>query len=284
MRKSILKTAFIAAMTLTANFVFAQDDEAGCKDHAFFNRMPNFYIYSCLESYNEVDVVVGVAKKQTIEGTINKYVYYIKDEVGKFPSVFQIIKNYENAILAKGGQKVYSTSKTDDDGFKGATFKMSNEGNTYWVSLDYFNGSDEASDGYNMSVIKVEEMKQEISANEMFEKVNSGNALALYINFDTGKSTIKSESQNIVDELFKMLNSNPALKITIEGHTDNVGNAASNKTLSEQRAASVKTALINKGISADRIKTAGYGQEKPIADNSTEDGRSKNRRVEIKKQ
>lgn len=284
MRKSIFKTVFIAAMTLTANFVFAQDDEAGCKDHAFFNRMSNFYLSSCSESFNEVDVVVGAAKKQTIEGTINKYEYYIKDEVEKFPSVFQIIKNYENAILAKGGQKVYLTSKYDDDGFKGATFKMSNEGNTYWVVLDYFNGRDEASDGYNMSVIKVEEMKQEISANEMFENVNSGNALALYINFDTGKSTIKSESQNIVDELFKMLNSNPTLKITIDGHTDNVGNAESNKTLSEQRAASVKTALINKGISADRIKTAGYGQEKPIADNSMEDGRAKNRRVEIKKQ
>ena len=81
-----------------------------------------------------------------------------------------------------------------------------------------------------------------------------------------------------------MLSGNPTLKMIIEGHNDNVGNPGSNKTLSEQRASSVKTALVNKGISTDRIKTVGYGQDKPIADNSTEDGKAKNRRVEIKKQ
>lgn len=126
-------------------------------------------------------------------------------------------------------------------------------------------------------------MKQDISANEMFEQLNSGQSLTLYINFETGKSTIKSESQPIVDEIYKMMKDNPSLKILIEGHTDNVGNKASNQTLSEQRAASVKTALVNKGIAADRINTVGYGQDKPIADNSTDEGRAKNRRVEIKK-
>lgn len=284
MRKLTFTTAMIAAMTLTANFLFAQDDAEGCKDHQFFNRMPNFYLNECKESFNEFEIVVGNTKKQTLEGTISSYVYYIKDGVEKLPSVFQIIKNYENAVLAKGGQKVYSTSKYDDDGFVGATFKMSNEDSTYWVTLNYFNGNFDATDGYYMSVAKIEEMKQEITANEMFEKVNSGNTLSLYINFDIGKSTIKSESQKIVDELYAMLKNNPTLKIQIDGHTDNVGSAVSNKTLSEQRATNVKTALVNKGISADRIKTAGYGQDKPVANNSTEDGKAKNRRVEIKKQ
>ena len=138
--------------------------------------------------------------------------------------------------------------------------------------------------GYDMVIVEKEAMKQEIQANEMFEKVNSGQPLVLYINFETGKSAIKNESQPIIDEIYKMLKDNPSLKITIEGHTDNAGNKASNQTLSEQRAASVKTALVNKGIAADRIKTVGYGQEKPIADNSTEEGKAKNRRVEIKKQ
>jgi outer membrane protein OmpA-like peptidoglycan-associated protein len=161
---------------------------------------------------------------------------------------------------------------------------MSKEDSTYWVTLNYFNGNFDATDGYYMSVAKIEEMKQEITANEMFEKVNSGNILSLYINFDIGKSTIKSESKKIVDELYAMLKNNPTLKIQIDGHTDNVGSAVSNKTLSEQRAANVKTALVNKGISADRIKTAGYGQDKPVANNSSEDGKAKNRRVEIKKQ
>lgn len=135
-----------------------------------------------------------------------------------------------------------------------------------------------------MVIAEKETMKQDILANEMYDKINSGDALTLYINFESGKSAIKSESNSIIDELYKMLSSNPNLKIIIEGHTDNVGNSASNKTLSEQRATSVKNSLASKGISVDRIKTIGYGQDKPIADNSTEEGKAKNRRVEIKKQ
>lgn len=135
-----------------------------------------------------------------------------------------------------------------------------------------------------MVITEKEAMRQDVQANAMFDKINSGDTLTLYINFESGKSAIKSDSQNIIDELYKMLSNNPTLKIIIEGHTDNVGNMASNKTLSEQRSSSVKTSLVNKGISTDRIKTVGYGQDKPIADNSTEDGKAKNRRVEIKKQ
>jgi len=117
----------------------------------------------------------------------------------------------------------------------------------------------------------------------MFEKVNAGTSVALYINFDTGKSSISSESQTLVEELYKMVNANPSLKIMVEGHTDNVGNQGSNQTLSEQRAASVKQALVSKGIAPERISTKGFGQDKPISDNTTEEGKAKNRRVEIKK-
>jgi len=283
MKKIVFGIATFALITFAATFAFAQEDQSSCKDHVFFNRMPNFYLSDCSENFNEFEVVVGNSKKQTIEGAILTNTYYIKDGIEKLPSAFQIMKNYENAVLANGGERVYLSSKYDDEGFIGATFKMSKEGNTYWVTLYNFNGGEAASNGYRMSVIKIEGMKQEVTANEMFEKVNSGNALTLYINFDTGKSSIKSESQKVVDELYKMVNENPSLKIVIEGHTDNVGSKTSNQTLSEQRAASIKQALVNKGISSERIKTVGYGQDKPISDNTTEDGKAKNRRVEIKK-
>ena len=117
----------------------------------------------------------------------------------------------------------------------------------------------------------------------MFDKMNANESLILYINFETGKSAIKAESQNIINELYKMLIENPTLKIVIEGHTDNVGNSTSNQLLSEQRAENVKSVLIKKGISAERIKSVGYGQEKSITENKSEDGKAKNRRVEIKK-
>src|SRR5690606_19423192 len=138
----------------------------------------------------------------------------------KLPSVFQILKNYENAILTKSGERIYLSSKPDDDGFQGGTFKMNHEGSIYWLTLDYFNGYSSACDGYTMNIIKVETMKQEVTANDMFQKISIGISLALYINFDTGKSSIKSDSQSLIDTLYEMLNDNPTLKISIEGHTD----------------------------------------------------------------
>jgi len=78
------------------------------------------------------------------------------------------------------------------------------------------------------------------------------------------------------------MNENPTLKLKIEGHTDNAGNDDANMKLSEDRAEAVKTYLVSKGISADRITAEGFGETMPIADNGTAAGRTKNRRVEIK--
>ena len=77
-----------------------------------------------------------------------------------------------------------------------------------------------------------------------------------------------------------MLSANPDLKLSVDGHTDNVGNPVSNKTLSEERAKAVVSAIVAKGIGGERLSPSGYGQDKPIGDNKTEEGRAKNRRVE----
>ena len=81
-----------------------------------------------------------------------------------------------------------------------------------------------------------------------------------------------------------MLTTDPSIKISIEGHTDNVGTAAANQTLSQNRAKAVMDAIIAKGIDKARLSSKGWGQNKPVADNSTEEGRAWNRRVEIVKQ
>lgn len=78
-----------------------------------------------------------------------------------------------------------------------------------------------------------------------------------------------------------MLKSHGDLRITVEGHTDNVGNAAANKELSRKRADSVRAWLVSQGIDASRIETAGFGDSKPAADNTTAEGRQQNRRVEL---
>lgn len=80
-----------------------------------------------------------------------------------------------------------------------------------------------------------------------------------------------------------MLKTNPTLKISIEGHTDNIGNSQSNQTLSENRAKAVMNAIISNGIDKLRLSSKGWGQTKPIDDNKTEEGKATNRRVEIVK-
>ena len=102
------------------------------------------------------------------------------------------------------------------------------------------------------------------------------------VQFDTGRSTIKKESDALLDSVAKVLADHPELlRLEVQGHTDNRGAKAMNTKLSDDRAKAVKAALVKRGIAADRLTAKGYGLDKPIADNATEDGRAKNRRVQF---
>ncbi|NTW33926.1 MAG: OmpA family protein, partial [Bacteroidetes bacterium] len=115
------------------------------------------------------------------------------------------------------------------------------------------------------------------------KKIEVGNKIVLNnIFFDFDKATLRSESTAELDLLTKLLTEMPTLKIEISGHTDNIGSAAYNKTLSEDRAKSVVDYLVKKGIAASRLSYNGYGFGQPIASNDTEEGRQKNRRTEFK--
>ncbi|MCP4978806.1 MAG: OmpA family protein, partial [Maribacter sp.] len=95
------------------------------------------------------------------------------------------------------------------------------------------------------------------------------------------KSSIKAESTTVMVDIIQILNEYPNAKFTVEGHTDSVGSAKLNQTLSESRANSVRDFLIDKGIGSSRLSAIGYGEDKPIATNNTRSGRKQNRRVEI---
>ncbi|MFN8254094.1 MAG: OmpA family protein [Bacteroidales bacterium] len=115
------------------------------------------------------------------------------------------------------------------------------------------------------------------------EIINEGVAVTLEnVFFDFNKYDLKKESYSELNRLIAFLKKNENLKIEIAGHTDNIGSAEKNKKLSEQRANSVMSYLISKGISAERLVAVGFGFDKPVAANNTESGRSKNRRVEFK--
>jgi outer membrane protein OmpA-like peptidoglycan-associated protein len=115
------------------------------------------------------------------------------------------------------------------------------------------------------------------------KEISRGKLVLSGVTFQTGKALLTSNSYTILDQVYESLVEWPEVKLEIQGHTDNLGNDKANLTLSQQRADEVKMYLINKGINSSRLRSVGYGEEFPIADNHTPQGREKNRRVELRR-
>lgn len=147
-------------------------------------------------------------------------------------------------------------------------------------------GFNAAADGYyavseNMDLTALTEY-QEITRDLYLVPIEKGQVVRLNnIFFETGKADLKTESFPELDRVVKMMQENPSMTIEIGGHTDNVGSDTDNKTLSENRAASVRSYLLAHGVDAARVTSNGYGEAKPVESNDTEQGRAMNRRVEF---
>ncbi len=113
--------------------------------------------------------------------------------------------------------------------------------------------------------------------------MQDGKIIANGIRFDTGKSSLKPESMGVINEIYNLMDQNPDLKFSVEGHTDNVGDDASNLVLSTDRARTVMETLVRMGISEDRLTSKGLGETQPMDDNNVPEGRANNRRVEFVK-
>ena len=103
------------------------------------------------------------------------------------------------------------------------------------------------------------------------------------ITFDTGKATLKPESTGEINRITKIMQDDPSLKFEVQGHCDNTGSDAVNDPLSQKRAEAIVAALAKNGIAKDRLTAVGKGSHEPMADNNTDEGRAKNRRVEFVK-
>lgn len=122
-------------------------------------------------------------------------------------------------------------------------------------------------------------------AEDFGKELDSACHVALYgIHFDFNKATLRPDSDPVLQKVLSLLNARPALTLEVQGHTDNVGGADYNQKLSEARARTVVAWLTAKGIAAGRLSAHGYGLTKPVADNDSDEGRAKNRRVELEKQ
>jgi outer membrane protein OmpA-like peptidoglycan-associated protein len=141
---------------------------------------------------------------------------------------------------------------------------------------------------YRLTIVEKEVMEQEIVANAeaMGNDINAKGHVSIYgIYFDTGKSEIKPESDAAISEIAKLMTNNSTLKVYVVGHTDNTGSFDSNMKLSKDRADAVAKVLTDKyGIAAARLKSYGVASLSPVSSNDTEDGKAKNRRVELVKQ
>ncbi len=124
---------------------------------------------------------------------------------------------------------------------------------------------------------------QEVVKDIQLKRIAVGSKVVLNnVFFASGKSTLKKESKTELENLLKLMNDAPTLKLEISGHTDNTGSDAVNEKLSKSRAKAVVDYLVKNGISSDRLTYKGYGPSDPVADNKTKDGRQKNRRTEFK--
>jgi len=250
----------------------AQADAEGCKDHPLFSRMTNFYIDACeVNDFDSYEFNLDEEKTVSVEGAKTYLSYYIK-EGSPVPSEIQVLRNYINAAQKIGGQVLYQNPFH-------VYLKITRGNSEFWVHVKACDGGD----CYEVTIIEKKAMVQEVTANEILDALNSQGFIALDIHFETNQAVIKPESKPILDQIAAALRDNPSLKVSVEGHTDNSGTPQGNRALSLKRAEAVVAALVQAGIATGRLSAAGWGQEKPVADNRSEEGRAKNRRVEVVK-
>ena len=252
-------------------------DAQGGEDPALFSRMPGFHIYNFKNlDYNRFDFPLKGNRTQAVEGR-HAYIDYYANEGIRNPSGLQIVRNYRNAAAAIGGKVLH---EYEDGGIYCATIRVSKNGAEAWAFIEA------GSNGmYKVNIIEKQLMNQEVvaDAKSLAGSINETGKAAVYgIYFDTAKSSLKSESGAAIAEIVKLLKGNARLKLYVVGHTDNVGKFESNIRLSQARAAAVVNELVrNNGISAARLTPFGAGPAAPVASNREEDGRAKNRRVEL---
>jgi outer membrane protein OmpA-like peptidoglycan-associated protein len=283
MMKLFFRSLLVAqAAIVIASTAFAADpqvDREGYKDYPGISRVPGFILREygdCVETAFDAHgfwiTKDGKDVQQSVEGHKFWYRYRLKAGLPQ-SSALQIMRNYQNAARSAGGQILI-----DKNGF--TTMRLNKGGKELWMEIHTNVGYE-----YDLTIIEKEPMKQEVTVDAAFmaSSIADTGSVAIYgINFDTAKADLKPESDPAIDEIVKLLTGNPALKVYIVGHTDMVGDTASNVKLSQARAQSVVSALVSKhGIAAGRLIAFGAGPYAPVASNKTDEGRARNRRVEL---
>jgi OOP family OmpA-OmpF porin len=286
-RRLCLLSALLAAAP-----ALAQEDMEGSKDHPAVKRYPGSFITDFREAeFETFEFPIAdepgkegdiQTKTKTVEGRYHQADYEFPEKT----SCTQVLRNYENAFKA-AGLKMYKGKEPPmvmgwgEGKWVSAEGRPNGKGGTLYIM--------QTCDGNvgRLVVVEPTEMAQkvEIDAGAMAEEIEKSGRIALYgINFATGKADITPDSAKTLEQIAQLLKNKPDWKLRVEGHTDNVGKAKANLDLSKKRAEAVKGYLVKKlGVEAARLTSEGYGDTRPLAPNTDEDGRAKNRRVELSK-
>lgn len=263
-----------ASVCLATSFLHA--DEAG-QDHPLLPHLPGFTIYKYyVHDYDVFDETLSRTGKPDLKFHAEGKVTYIQYTRSQEISAAEVVANYVTALKAIGGVEMNSDNGVNGD----RVVKVTRPSGDIYVAIGV---ESNRAHYYSLRFIEVQPRRQLIAANGLYDAINKDGFVALYINFDTNKSDVPADGQPVIEQIATLLKSNPKLNVSIDGHTDNVGSAASNKALSLARAQSVMQAVVAQGIAPTRLNAQGFGQEVPIADNRTPDGRALNRRVELTK-
>ena len=315
---TFVRTVFVTCLLLglSAPLAAAQDqDVEGSQDHPLISRYPGSVITHYVTSeFDEFTLPLGKVvdqkfpKSQHLEGKITRIVYTAPQ--GR--SVLEVFRNYQGALEKAGFEtlftcsaqgccesgcsspRVYGSGEYDDywgpdHGIHYVSAKLARPEGDVYVSLLVDDQGGNFAPNVELYVIEMKPMESgliTVDAASLANDINrTGHASVYGIYFDTGKADIKPESDATLKEIAKLLQSDPNLKLYVVGHTDNQGALELNMDLSRRRAEAVLAALTTKyAVPADRLRAYGDGPYAPVASNDTEDGRAKNRRVELVKQ
>lgn len=264
---------FILVMLLKSIMSIAQETE--CKTPIYLNQFDGFMVASCqFSEYNEYKFTYnnlsGDFTENTYSGNYYRINYERSDGGSRELSGAQIRQNYYSAVMASKGENLSSDKNM---------FKFRNENKVIWMLIE--NAWDDNDLGYQVYIIEETIMEREIALN-IREALKSEGKIALYgIFFDVDKSVIRPESEPELKTLLDYLITNSGVKVFIVGHTDGTGDLSHNMTLSKERAKSVVDYLVSKGIDSKRLSSDGVGPLCPVSTNLTEEGKQKNRRVEV---
>jgi len=270
---------FLAATIAPCAFAQAHKADVKGKDHPLFTRVQGFHrSFYDEKTFDRYEFPVGPNKKQAVEGHFYRIIFEQGKGDGPLPSALQIVRNHQNAIKTVGGTILYEDLRSFT-----TSMRVTREGKNVWVELSATRNGGR----YDLILVEEEAMEQEIVANaETWRKdLSSEGHVAVYgIYFDTDQAVIKPESEPALQEMAKLLAGDPKLSVFIVGHTDNTGTFEHNLKLSDARANAVAAALTTTHkIAAARLSASGVGPLAPVASNESEEGRAKNRRVELVK-